>query len=193
MPRGMYVKGRLWRWRDNPLRRRDDIIEAWLVLAVWTVCAVGGTVAGVVTAQAADEVFARQRADRQSVRAVVLDDVPLTAIATDGASDRLTTMVRWTATDGSTRTGRTLVDAGLKAGSGVTVWQDGRGRLTAAPPTPAEAAIESGVLGTAAATALAGLVFGAGTVTRWRLDRRRVDAWGREWDRVGPRWSHRTG
>ena len=39
---------------------------------------------------------------------------------------------------------------------------------------------------------LAGRVFGAGAGARWRLDRRRVDEWGREWDQVGPRWGHKT-
>ncbi|MER5599186.1 hypothetical protein [Streptomyces sp. NPDC002265] len=189
---GKYAKQWLWRWRSNPLRRRDDIVEAWIVLAVWTVFAVGGAVAGLVTAHAADDVFARQRAERQSVRAMLLSDVPLTATAAGISSDRRMSTVRWTASDGSTRTGRTLEDTGLKAGSRVTVWQDGQGRLTAAPPSSTEAAVESGVLGTAAAAGLAGLVFGAGALARWRLDRRRVDEWGREWDQMGPRWGHKT-
>ncbi|MFE6828454.1 hypothetical protein [Streptomyces sp. NPDC057690] len=192
MPSGTYAKKRLWRWRSNPLRRRDDIVEAWIVLAVWAVFAVGGTLAGLLTAHAADEVFDRQRSERQSVRAVLLDDVPLGAPAVGGTSDRRTTTVRWTAADGSTRTGRTLVDGGLEAGSGVTVWQDGRGRLTTAPPSTTEAAIESSFLGVAAAAGLAGLVFGAGAAARWRLDRRRVEEWGRQWDQVGPRWGHKT-
>ncbi|MFI0960762.1 hypothetical protein ACH4S8_05015 [Streptomyces sp. NPDC021080] len=187
MPRGGYAKKRLWRWRDNPLRRRDDIIEAWVVLAVWIVFVVGGTVAGLVTARAADDVFARQRADRQPVRALVLHDVPLTATPTRGSTGRLMTTVRWTAADGSTRTARTLVNPGTTAGSAVTVWQDGRGRLTSAPPTSTRAAFESGALGTAAAAALAGLAFGGGAVARRRLDRHRIDAWDREWDLVGPR------
>ncbi|KQX67413.1 MULTISPECIES: hypothetical protein [unclassified Streptomyces] len=193
MPSGTYARKRLWRWQANPLRRRDDVVEAWIVLAVWIVFVVGGTVAGLVTAQAADEVFARQRAERQSVRAVLLTDVPSGAPSIGGTSDRRTTTVRWTASDGSTRTGRTLVDGGLEAGSTVTVWQDGHGRLTTAPPSTTEAAMESGFLGVAAAAGLAGLVFGAGAVARWRLDRRRVDEWGREWDLVGPRWGHKTG
>ncbi|MFJ8112000.1 hypothetical protein [Streptomyces sp. NPDC096132] len=192
MARGKYAKKWLWRWRGNPLRRRDDIIEAWTVLAVWTVFAVGGTAAGLVTAHAADEVFARQRAERQSVQAVLLKDVPVTATSVGGTPDRRTATVRWTMSDGSPRTGQTLVETGLKAGSRVTVWQDSRGHLTAAPPSATEAAIESGFLGTAAAIALAGLVFGAGAVVRWRLDRRRIDEWGTEWDRVGPRWGHKT-
>ncbi|MEU1202415.1 hypothetical protein ABZ446_40225 [Streptomyces sp. NPDC005813] len=193
MPRGKQVKNRLWRWRSNPLRRRDDIVEAWIVLAVWTVFTVGGAIAGLVTAHAADEAFARQRAERHSVEAVLLHDVPRAGTAVGGATDLRTASVRWSASDGSPRTGRTPVHAGLKAGSHVTVWQNGQGHLTPAPTSSAEAAIESVFLGTTAAAALAGLVFGAGAVARWRLDRRRVDAWGREWDLVGPRWGHKTG
>ncbi|MER5435250.1 hypothetical protein [Streptomyces sp. NPDC002588] len=192
MPSGKYATRRLWRWRSNPLRRRDDIVESWIVLAVWLVFAVGGTVAGLVTAQAANGVFQQQRDERQSVRAVLLNDIPRSATAVGGMADRRMTAVRWTASDGSTRTGRTLADTGLKAGSRITVWQDAQGRLTAAPPSSTEAAIESGFLGGAAAAALAGLVFGAGAVARWRLDRRRVDEWGMEWDRVGPQWGHKT-
>ncbi|MFF9815268.1 hypothetical protein [Streptomyces sp. NPDC014006] len=193
MPKGEYAKKRLWRWRNNPLRRHDDIIEAWIVLAVWAIVAVGGTVAGLVTAHAAGEVFEQERAERRSVRAVLLNDVPRGVSAIGGTTDRRMASVRWTTPDGSARTGRTLVDTGHKAGSEVTVWQDGQGRLTSAPTGSTEAAIESGFLATAAATGLAGLVVGAGAVARWRLDRRRIDGWDREWDLVGPRWGHKTG
>ncbi|MFC9459114.1 hypothetical protein [Streptomyces sp. NPDC056983] len=43
-------------------------------------------------------------------------------------------------------------------------------------------------LGTGAALAFGGLVFAAGRLAQWRLDQRRYDRWGREWDQVGPRW-----
>ncbi|GGR96464.1 hypothetical protein GCM10010269_39130 [Streptomyces humidus] len=192
MPSGTYARKRLWRWQSNPLRRRDDVVEAWIVLAVWVVFVVGGAVAGLVTAHAADEVFARQRAERQPVRAVVVNDVPRGDVAIGGVSDRRSATVRWTAADGSAHDGRTQVKSGLRAGSRVTVWQDGHGRLTTAPPSSTQAAFESGFLGLGAAAGLAGLVFGAGAAARWRLDRRRVDEWGREWDQVGPRWGHKT-
>ncbi|MEW2120777.1 hypothetical protein AB0945_37650 [Streptomyces sp. NPDC005474] len=193
MGRSAKARKRLWRWRNNPLRRRDDIVEAWIVLAVWAVVAVGGTVAGLMTAHAARDVFAHQRADRQTVRAVLLNDVPRSALATAGGTDRRMTSVSWTTPEGATRTGRTLVNTGLDAGAHVTVWQDGQGRLTAAPPTTKEATMESGFLGTAAAASFAGLAFGTGAVVRWRLERRRIDQWGREWELVGPRWGHKTG
>ncbi|MEV7326034.1 hypothetical protein [Streptomyces sp. NPDC093970] len=191
MPRTGYSRKLLWRWRNNPLRRRHDIVEAWIVLAAWTVVAVGGTVAGLVTAHTADEMFARQRTERHAVRAMLLNDVPRSTSAL-GGPDRRPASVRWTTPDGSIRTGRTLVSTGLKAGARITVWQNGQGQLTLAPTGSTEAAIESGFFGTTAALALAGLVFGAGALARWWLDCRRFEEWDREWDLVGPRWGHKT-
>ncbi|WP_329258245.1 hypothetical protein [Streptomyces pseudovenezuelae] len=118
---------------------------------------------------------------RHAVRAVLLtDDSHHTSAIRppSGSSDRSL---------GTVRTDRTLVDTGLKAGSRLVLWQDGSGMLATAPPSTREAALEAGVLG-----ALASTVHAAGAVARWRLDRRRVEAWGREWDLVGPRWGHRT-
>ncbi|UXY25678.1 Rv1733c family protein [Streptomyces sp. HUAS TT20] len=183
----------LWRWRSNPLRRHDDIVEAWLVLAVWTVVVLGGAVAGLVTAHAADEVFARQRAERHSVRAVLLADTPALTLAAWGKDDQAWGKVRWNAPDGTTRTGRTLVGTDLAAGTSVTIWQDRQGRLTDRPIDRTEASVEAGFLGAGAALALTGVVVGAGAVVRWRLDRRRIDQWGREWALVGPQWGHKTG
>ncbi|MFD4511171.1 hypothetical protein [Streptomyces sp. NPDC058457] len=193
MRRTRRVKKPLWRWRSNPLRRHDDVVEAWVVLAVWALVVVGGTVAGLLAARAADDVFARQRAEREAVRAVLLVDVPKSTSRLGTESERTPATVTWTAPDSSTRTGRTLVDTGTRAGSRVVVWQDRQGRLTTRPPSAGSAAVEAGVLGTAAGCALAGAVFGAGAVVRWRLEQRRLDLWGREWTTVGPRWGHKTG
>lgn len=68
MRAGGRAKKWLWRWRANPLRRKDDVLEAWLVLAVWALISVGGTLAGVFTARAAYDVFAQQRAERTPYR-----------------------------------------------------------------------------------------------------------------------------
>ncbi|MFI0514899.1 hypothetical protein RKD19_007855 [Streptomyces canus] len=182
-----------WRWRSNPLRRRDDVVEAWVVLAVWAVVALGGTAAGLVTAHAADNVFASQRADRHPVAAVLLTDESKRTSVVRASSDKSLGTVRWTAPDGSVRTDRTLVETGLRAGSPLVLWQDAHGRLATAPPSPRRAAAEAGFLGALAGLALAGTVHAAGAVVRWRLERRRVESWGREWDLVGPQWGHRTG
>ncbi|MFI9155798.1 hypothetical protein [Streptomyces sp. NPDC053367] len=189
-----YSKRWLWRWRTNPLRRRDDLVEAWVVLAVWLIALVGGIVTGALVARAADASFAEQRAERTPVRAVVLADAPSDGPHAGTVADRVRAKVRWTAPDGTTRTGVALVERGHRTGSAVVVWQDARGTLAPEPPTSAEASVEAGLLGGAAAIAFSGTVVGAGAVVRWRLDRRRLDLWGREWELVGPRWGgHKTG
>ncbi|MGW7529204.1 Rv1733c family protein [Streptomyces sp. NPDC054783] len=190
----MNAKAGMWRWRSNPLRRREDVVEAWLVLAVWILVVVGGAVAGLVTARAAGDVFAAQRAHRHPVRAVLLADAPHGTTSAWPAGGLVRAKVRWTAPDGTPRTGDTLVDSGLKAGAGVVVWQDDHGGLTPAKPAnPTEGAIEAGLFGAAAALAVAAPAYGAGALGRVWLDRRRMARWDREWDLVEPRWGHRTG
>jgi hypothetical protein len=185
---GRHTKRRLWRWRSNPLRRHDDVLEAWLVLAVWALIAVGGTFAGVVTARAADDVFAQQRAERVPVRAVLVDDSPRAA----ASSYQVLATVRWTTADGSVHADKILVDAGQKAGTGIKVWTNAQGDLAITPPSRSTAATEAALMGAAAALAVTGLAVGAGGATRWWLDRRRIDQWGKEWDLVGPTWGHKT-
>ncbi|WNM31221.1 hypothetical protein RKE30_12770 [Streptomyces sp. Li-HN-5-11] len=180
----------LWRWRNNPVRRRDDVLEAWLLLTIWVLIAVGGTVAGLATARAADQVFAQQRAERTPLPAVLLDDVP--RAATGMGRDLASARVRWTTSDGATHSGMTLVTTGKQAGSTVRIWIDAQGKLSTQPPTPTRAAVEAGLFGVAAALAVSGVVFGIGGYGRWYLDRRRIQRWDREWALVGPKWGHKT-
>lgn len=184
------ARKRLWRWRGNPLRRREDVVEAWIVLVTWVVAVVGGVVVGAVVAHATDQNFVRQRADRHPVRAVLLTDTPPTAPG--GGRHRSAAEVRWTAPDGTARTGRILVDGGLRSGAAVPVWQDGRGVLVPRPAGPTEARVEAALSGAAAALALAGLSHVTATAARWRLDRRRYDRWAAEWELIGPRWDRET-
>ncbi|MFJ8632416.1 hypothetical protein [Streptomyces sp. NPDC093568] len=183
----------LWRWRSNPLRRHDDIVEAWTVLAVWTVIALGGTLVGALTAEAADDSFTQQRGERHAVQAALVEGTTDTALTGRGTmSDRVRATVRWTASDGSAHTGRTLVHTGREAGSKVVVWLDDTGQVTREPQSAAEAALEAAVLGTGAAVAFGGMAYGAGRLVRWRLDQRRYDQWGKEWEQTGPRWRRKT-
>ncbi|MEU3844368.1 hypothetical protein AB0E88_30620 [Streptomyces sp. NPDC028635] len=183
--------GPLWRWRANPLKRRDDVLEAWLVLAVWAVIVLGGAVVGTLTARATGDVLARQRDERRPTSAVLVADAPRADARTSGQGEPVPTVVRWHAPDGSRRLGRTPVAPGTRAGARVKVWLDAAGRPVAEPPTRAEAALQAALFATGAGLGLAGLAVGAGALARGRLDRRRVAAWGHEWDSVEPRWSHR--
>ncbi|TXS78987.1 MULTISPECIES: Rv1733c family protein [unclassified Streptomyces] len=183
----------LWRWRTNPLRRHEDVVGAWIVLAVWMVIATGGTVIGVLTAHAADESFAQLRRERHPVQAVLAESTAPTVTRGAGTPyDQVRATVRWTAKDGATRTGQALLDPGQRAGSEVVVWLNGSGRLTTEPTSASTAAVEADVFGAAAALAFASLALAAGRVVRWRFDQRLHDRWGREWEQLGPQWRRRT-
>jgi hypothetical protein len=181
----------LWRWRSNPLRRHEDIVEAWIVLVMWVVILVGGAISWTVTARAVDQELAWQRADRHTVSAELLTDARSTSAGID--TYRASAKVRWTAPDGTIRTAPTWVPAGLAAGATVTVWQDGRGALTSEPAGPSEARTQAVLFGGGAAAALAGLAYGTAALARWRLDKHRYQQWGVEWDAIGPRWDQKTG
>ncbi|MET8582344.1 hypothetical protein ABZX39_15855 [Streptomyces collinus] len=185
---------RLWRWRSSPLRRREDLIEAWIIVAVWLVVVVFGGVAALVTDLGAEHEFAGQRAHRHPVSAVLLTDARPGVTGDWSTGGRVSGSVRWKAPDGSVHTGHTPVDGGLRAGARVTVWQDDRGRLGPSQPTGrAEGHVEAALFGAAAALAVAAPALGAGALARARLDRRRLARWDGEWELVGPRWGHRTG
>jgi hypothetical protein len=175
------------------LRRHTDIVEAWIVLAVWMVIALGGTLVGLTTAHAAEESFALLRRERHPVPAVLVESTAGAALTGEGtAPEQVRAKVRWSASDGSTRTARALVDPGHRAGSKVVIWTDSQGQLTAEPPTEGAAAVEASLLGIGAALAFAGLTFAAGRLARWRLDLGRYEQWGREWDTVGPQWGRKA-
>jgi hypothetical protein len=184
----MGTKVRHWRLRDNPLRRRSDIAEGWAVLATGVLLATAAPAVGVAAAWAAEDAALRQARDRYRTVAVLAEAAPETSY-TEGR--HVLAAVRWTASDGSSRTGRTLVRAGSEAGSRTAVWLDDRGTVQPPPATPGQAAAQGIVFGATAATAAAVLFVGAGWGVRVRLDRRREAQWEREWAEVGPQWRHR--
>ncbi|MFC3571975.1 hypothetical protein ACFOZ0_01435 [Streptomyces yaanensis] len=184
---------RLWRWRSNPLRRQEDVIETWVVLAVWFLMAIGGAITGLVTVRSVEHEYAEQRAHRHPVQAVLLADAPPRIAGGWSTDGRVQGTVRWTAADGTSRSGHTLVGPGLEAGARVTVWEDGQGRLAPSAPTgSAEGHLEAALFGGAAALAVAVPVFGAGAIARARLEQRRMAHWDQEWDLIGRQWGPKT-
>ncbi|MEV8550187.1 hypothetical protein AB0L04_10215 [Streptomyces glaucescens] len=189
-------RDRLWRWRSNPLRRRDDIIEAWILVVLWAVVVAGGTAAALVAVRPALDAFARERAERRPVTAVLLADVPERPVSVESRGMGTFGTVRWAAADGTVHRGRARLEpdaAGLRSGARVTVWLDARGALTAEPTGATEGAVEAGLFGLSAASAVAGVAYGAASWSRARLDRRRLARWDGEWECVGPGWTQRAG
>ena len=183
----------LWRWRRNPLLRRSDRLEAWIVLVTWLFVLLAGVFAGRAAAGAVEGELAARAAHTYPVRAVLTEDAsrsPQAALAYGGGSVWAT--VRWTAAGGP-HTGLAKVGSGLAAGTPVTVWTDRSGDLVSRPATGSEATLQASLVGALAGCGAAGGVLACGWLARGRLHRQCMEAWAREWECVGPRWRRATG
>ncbi|WRZ94505.1 hypothetical protein OHB54_38950 [Streptomyces sp. NBC_01007] len=181
----------LWRWRRNPLRRRSDVLEAWIMLAAWAFTVLLGAVTGLATVRAVEHGLAQQRAEWHAVPAHLIEDAP-EARGTDPAGRVVWTKVRWAAPDGTPRSGRVRVYAGTTADTPVLVWTDPHGRLVTRPASVAVARLRACLMGTFAGVGVAGVPFIVGRLLRGRLERRRMERWDEEWERIGPLWGRMT-
>ncbi|PNG19939.1 Rv1733c family protein [Streptomyces cahuitamycinicus] len=186
---------RWWRWRRNPLRRPNDLLQAWigLILAITVVItapltawAVGTTVHDRLTAAANEQ--ARAGGD---TTAVLLNDAPghPEPGSAEARETRYPVKVRYTAPDGTARTATTDVDPGLPAGHRVEVWTNAEGTLTKPPMPPDE--ISNRAVGAGALTGITMLITGtlAYRLTARVLDQRRMRAWETEWQQTARRWT----
>ncbi|MFH0517593.1 hypothetical protein ACHBTE_10490 [Streptomyces sp. M41] len=184
----------LWRWRRNPLRRRADAVEGWVLLAAWAATVLTGVLAGVGTAGTVEREMARERVEWRPVVALLGQQAPGTSDARSGTTGGASVWakVRWSGPDGAAHTGQARVRPGSGVGTPVTVWTDAQGRLVTRPATEAEARSRSALVGSLAGLFAASVPFAAGRALRARLESMRIDQWGYEWARVGPLWSGRT-
>jgi hypothetical protein len=176
----------------NPLRRRSDLISAWLApAAVAAFLALGPLAAGAASAWVrADNAAVRQaQLGWHRVPAVLLQAVPGPMMTDNGANSWLTwTPARWT-TGGRQRLGMIPAAAGARAGSKAAVWLDRAGNPRLRPPTPGRAAGRVADATLVALTGLAVLLAGMALLGRRVLDRRRLAGWEAAWLSVGPHWS----
>ncbi|WP_328883372.1 Rv1733c family protein [Streptomyces sp. NBC_00299] len=184
----------LWRWRRNPLKRRADAVESWVLLAAWVLTVLCGVLAGLATAGTVERGMARERVEWRPVVALLTEQAPGTADPRSGTStsEYVWAKVRWSARDGSPHTGQARVRPGSGVGTPVTVWTDPQGRLVTRPATPSEARTPATLVGGLAGFCAASVPFVAGRALRNRLESNRIDNWGYEWARFGPLWGGRT-
>ncbi|MGK3938299.1 hypothetical protein RKD19_001045 [Streptomyces canus] len=184
---------RWWRLRRNPLRRRSYLVEAWLRSVTGILAVTFAIVMGVLAAHAVEGDLDGLRAERHAVPAVLTTDAKDTVGVEGTDADRAWAHVRWTAADGTPRTGVARVDSTSRAGSTTRVWLDAEGRLVPEPATAGEAEFQGAVLGAAAAVGTGAAVLLLGGLACARLDRRRQDQWDTEWALIDPRWGRKTG
>ncbi|MGW0818387.1 Rv1733c family protein [Streptomyces viridiviolaceus] len=185
----------LWRWRRNPLRRRTDLLQAWiglgLLLAVLAAAPAAMFSVGDCAYRHYRDTAEQQARTRQHVPAVLVHDAPRhPEPGSDEAKEtRYPVEVRFTGPDGTPRTGKADVGPGLPADSTVLVWVDAQGAITEPPLTAGE--IRSRTMGWAIlaflAVALAGAV--AHGIAGLALHRRNLAEWDAAWARTAPRWS----
>ncbi|NNN37677.1 hypothetical protein HLK59_46615, partial [Streptomyces sp. S3(2020)] len=139
----------LWRWRRNPLKRRADKVEAWIVLGAWLLTALTGVLAGLGATRSVEHSLARERVEWRQVEARLVEEAPGTFAGQTGtvSSDRVWAKVRWAATDGSSHTGQVRVRPGSPSGTTVTVWTDREGLLVTRPATASQAALRASLIG----------------------------------------------
>jgi hypothetical protein len=196
---GPVTRVRMWRWRRSPLRRRSDLLEAWVLLAAWVLAVLGGVLAGFAAGTAADRSFDRQRSERHEVVATVVKDNRAgagkdgAAVTRVGEDDTAWATVRWTGPQGEEHKGRTQVAPDTRAGARVTIWTDPHGALASEPLTPPEALLEASLLGAMATAFTGGTVWAFAYGIRGCLERRRMAQWDAEWQRVDTRWGRMTG
>ncbi|MEU9858169.1 hypothetical protein [Streptomyces sp. NPDC047974] len=193
----------LWRWRHNPLRRTTDLVEAWVALvAALALCLavpVAGWTAGAAAQHSLQRAVHAQQQGRVETTAHVLRPAakPSSAAASgDQAAEqrfRRAVVARWTAPDGTSRTGTVTTSRASSApGDAFSLWTDRDGRPVAAPLARDTARAHAVLVGLMAAV-LAGV--GVELVRRLvmrRLCSRRYARLDRAWAAVGPDWG-RTG
>ncbi|MCH0562411.1 MULTISPECIES: hypothetical protein [unclassified Streptomyces] len=185
----------LWRWRRNPLKRRADKVEAWVLLGTWTVTVLVGVLAGLATARTVEQGLARERAEARLVTAHLTARAPGRPTSQDGDSggERVWAQVEWTAPNGSARFGQVRTAPGTPVGTPVALWTDPRGRLVTKPATAEQARLRSGLVGALGGISAAAVPCAAGHALRRRLEWRRLDQWDVAWARFDPLWRGRTG
>ncbi|WP_255947543.1 Rv1733c family protein [Streptomyces odontomachi] len=192
----------LWRWRHNPLRRKTDLLEAWVSLATAVLIAVAAPVAGVLTGTLSENALLRtvhqQQQERHEVTATVMrtirqsppDPDPETVPARDARSQ---VIAGWRAPDGTRHHGTvTTVLQTPHRGEKFTIWTDVHGTVVARPLDRISAMTHAILAGIGASAVLAVSLDGVRRLVMWRIVRRRYARWDRAWEKTGPDWG-RTG
>ncbi|MDQ8705611.1 hypothetical protein RCO28_24390 [Streptomyces sp. LHD-70] len=186
-------RGPLWRWRRHPLRRRSDLVQAWISLGLLIAVLAATPAAMLLAHDTAHRHYtdaARHEArTRQQTTAVLLYDVPSHPEpgSDEAKAARYPVEVRFTDPQGRVRTGRTDAQPQLSAGSRIQVWAGTDGRIADPPMTVGQ--VRSGSAWWAVAAAVAVPLTGALAhgVTHRLLQRRNLAAWDAAWARTAPR------
>ncbi|HEY2130448.1 MAG TPA: hypothetical protein VGH77_25040 [Streptosporangiaceae bacterium] len=193
-PRALWLRGY---WPDrNPLRRTADRVEAAIIAAALVLFLAGAPLLALFAWHWANAAALRMQHRQQSswhqVSAVLLANArPVVDIGYGGVPGS-EVPARWTAPDGTARTGDVPAPASTRAGSTLRLWVDESGAQTGPPLRAQQAAGQAALASVLAPFALGTVLICAVSLAVYILDRRRLAAWAADWRATGPRWnSHR--
>ncbi len=180
----------------NPLRRRSDVLAAWLTpVLILLFAALIPVVAVVTSTLARDHNAAVVRASHSwaHVNGTLLKSAPGPAQRDHGANIWTELApAKWTFR-GVRYTGSIPVPAGSQAGSLQTVHLNAAGQVMTPPLAPSQLADRIDTLTFIVMAAFALLLMTVKGIVRRILDKRRLAAWASEWLAVAPRWNQHQG
>jgi hypothetical protein len=179
----------------NPLRRRTDRIEIWIMAGLLILFLIGVPLSWIGVGRWIHQGgLAEQRAQRSwhAVPAVVVKgqrEAPQYLFRLP-VNSTVQVLARWQNPDGQQQAGVITVPAqNGQTGSHVQVWVDRSGQVTG-PPLESSQLVKR-VIGAQvmAQVTLAALLLCLAGLARWQLNRRRLADWEAQWATIGPGWT----
>jgi hypothetical protein len=193
------IRGGRWLGFDrNPLRRTVDraetVIRLTILVLILTAVPAAALLAGRWADHAALAEARAQAAATHVVPAVLVEPAPAIGAPDPYAGAEVAWVpARWTAPNGTHRTGDVLAPVGASKGSTVPTWVDASGDFADPPPGRTQVVGNVFMAATLVGLSLLALLIGAEAVGHHLLERRRLNAWDADWRAVAPRWTgHRT-
>ena len=170
----------------GPLCRRSDRVEATalltailLSLAALPLSALAGTAMG----EHARTVAVEQSTDRRATLATLLEDPEITSLLPGQAASATVT---WTTPTGVEHQAAIEVPPTARLGDEVNVWTSSRGNLATPPLTSAQVEARAAAAAVGAQLAAMVLMWIAFVGVRRGINRRRYQAWDKEWASISP-------
>lgn len=179
----------------NPLRRRSDRVQTYLLAGLFVAAAAVAPFAAQQASRTAYSAALRaeqaQLAGTHQVRAT-LSDVARPTVNTNVVTPEVPVRAAWTSVTGVRRTGMVLAPPGTPDGTVVTVWTDDAGDLASPPLQPSQVAGQADLAAAGAIAGIALLYVCAVVIVRYVLDRRRMAAWEADWVVTARAWNRQS-
>jgi hypothetical protein len=188
---------RIARWLGldhNPLRRRSDRMQTFVMAVLLAAFAVGSPISVIAVSHIARTATVRAEQTQQGWRrvpAVLLQASPKSAGMYQSATFAWV-QAKWKAPNGTVHVGDVLAASGTKAGAAVRIWIDSAGNLTTTPLNSTQM-VDRVIAAVVFAPIVLGIVLlSVAAIVRRAFERRRIIRWEIAWEAIEPQWTHRA-